>query len=304
MSIAGISSSSSSFFAKIALDFQDISTALQSGNMTDAQQAYAALASDKAAQLGTSSTDSVDNDSNSPMAQDIQSLGSALQSGSLTDAQNALDKIQQHMEGQGEFAKQQMDLASLLSTDSTAAADSTSSSDTNPLVQDFQALSAALTSGNLSDAQTAFATLQQDVSSQNGGQSDDPFSQDIQSLGSALQSGNLTDAQQVFSRIEDKLSSPPPEQPEGVAPPPSSTQTSGDTQDTVAQTLQALLDALDRASSSSAATASATTDTGSDNSVASLQALLSSALKDYLQLSSNSYAHDAENTSQISSATV
>jgi len=298
MSISAISSSSSytNPFAKIKEDFQDIGTALQSGSLSDAQAAYETLQSD---------TTSESSDSSNPMNKDIESLGSALESGNLADAQKVLSKIEQHLKGHGEFAKQQMDIEAALSTSSSDTSnDSSTSSDADTLQKSFQALSDALSSGNLSDAQTALAALQKEVSSQNGGQSNDPFSQDLQSLGDALESGSLTDAQDIFSNIEDKLSSPPQGPPPG--PPPGNGQAQGsDSEDTVANTLQALLDALNENSSSTSSTSTSTSDTSEDDPITTLKALLTSALKSYQQMSSSQYADDAANSaSTLLSSTV
>lgn len=71
--------------------------------------------------------------------------------------------------------------------------------------QDMQALGTALSSGNLSDAQNAFAQLQQNLpssSSTSTSQNTDSVGQAIQNIGSALQSGNITDAQQAFAKLQ------------------------------------------------------------------------------------------------------
>jgi len=146
-------------------DFQDLGTALSSGSLTDAQTAYNTLQSDGSSQA---------NNSSNPMSQDLQALGSALQSGSLEDAQQAFDTIQKHMKGHGDFARQQLEMQQAMmatSTDSSNQSNSTNSSDSSggdTLQKDFQALSSALSSGSLSDAQQAYATLQSDLSSQSG----------------------------------------------------------------------------------------------------------------------------------------
>lgn len=63
--------------------------------------------------------------------------------------------------------------------------------------QDFQALSQALQSGNLSAAQQAFSSLS---STFPAGVANDPNSM-LAQLGQALQSGNLSAAQSVFSAM-------------------------------------------------------------------------------------------------------
>lgn len=99
MSISGISSVSgqystanlsqttqsagSSFFS----DFQELSSALQSGNLAQAQQAYNALTQNAPGAM-----------TNSPIATAMNNLGAALQSGNLQAAQQALSQVQQAMQ--------------------------------------------------------------------------------------------------------------------------------------------------------------------------------------------------------------
>lgn len=66
--------------------------------------------------------------------------------------------------------------------------------------QDFQQLSQALQSGNLSGAQSAFAALSAGRSSQAASNPNSLFSQ----LGQALQGGNLAAAQQAFAQIQQR----------------------------------------------------------------------------------------------------
>ena len=154
----------------------------------------------------------------------------------------------------------------------TSKSDSTSSTDPESLLNN---LSTALESGDISAAREALIALQNEVSSRNNGQGNDPFSEDLQSLTSALESGNLSDARDVFAGIQEKLSARPPH---GQAM--ENTQNQGNnTQDAVAKTLQALLDAVDE--SSSATSATITND--------SLKSILTTALNSYKQQSTNSY---------------
>ncbi len=67
--------------------FGQLTSAIQSGNLSAAQSAYATLSQ------GTS------NDPNSPFAQALSTIGNALQSGNLSDAQQALATLQQQMQG-------------------------------------------------------------------------------------------------------------------------------------------------------------------------------------------------------------
>lgn len=74
--------------------------------------------------------------------------------------------------------------------------------------QEFQQLGQDLQSGNLSAAQSDFATLQQIVSNNSATQStagSNPLAQAFSQLGQDLQSGNLSAAQQDFTNIQQYL---------------------------------------------------------------------------------------------------
>ena len=78
----------------------------------------------------------------------------------------------------------------------------------NQTQQDFSSLSTALSSGDLSGAQKAFGSLQQDL--QNSGISSQAFQngttgQDFQTLQQALASGNLSGAQNAFNTLMQDL---------------------------------------------------------------------------------------------------
>lgn len=82
----------------------------------------------------------------------------------------------------------------------------------NQRFQDFKALQTALQSGNVSDAQTAFASFQKDLQGATqgagGSSSSNPQSQtatDIQALSDALKSGDITKAQQAFATVKQDL---------------------------------------------------------------------------------------------------
>jgi hypothetical protein len=91
MSVSGISNSSAAFpqpsaqQSQFRQNFSALSQAIQSGNLADAQQAYATL------------TQSMPNNNpNSPFAQALAQIGSALQSGNIAGAQQALSTMQAH----------------------------------------------------------------------------------------------------------------------------------------------------------------------------------------------------------------
>lgn len=76
--------------------------------------------------------------------------------------------------------------------------------------QEFQQLGEDLQSGNLSAAQTDFATLEQmspNSASSSSSASSNPLAQAFSQLGQDLQSGNLSAAQQDFSTIQQDLQS-------------------------------------------------------------------------------------------------
>jgi hypothetical protein len=88
---------------------------------------------------------------------------------------------------------------------------------TNPnslLLQAFQPVGAALQSGDLSSAQSALATFQQDLKTGSTTPAQQPFGRNnlanaaYQTLSGALQSGNLSVAQRAFTSLQTALSSP------------------------------------------------------------------------------------------------
>ncbi len=158
----GTNSSTSS---PIQNDFAALGQALQSGDLTQAQSAFSQLQSDvqSARQLrdsGATQTPQVQDQyvSSTPQTlspaqqvqQDYAQLADALQTGNLTNAQSAFAALQQALQTQ-----------TGATTASTTTATGANSSD--PILNDFNTLGQALQSGNLSQAQSAFAQLQSDV---------------------------------------------------------------------------------------------------------------------------------------------
>ncbi len=96
MSVSGITSGSSynpadwqSSFSKVKSDYKSLAEALNSGNLSDAQQAYASLQKDLPAKSQSSAT-------TAPGSSDpLSALGSALQAGNLSGAQQAMAALQQ-----------------------------------------------------------------------------------------------------------------------------------------------------------------------------------------------------------------
>lgn len=92
MTISAVSSSSASFVSTFQQDrkaFGQLVGALQSGDLSSAQDAYNTLASSPLAQ------------GNSPLAQTLQQIGQDLQSGDIAGAQKALASLQQQQHAHG-----------------------------------------------------------------------------------------------------------------------------------------------------------------------------------------------------------
>jgi hypothetical protein len=95
MSVSAISSSNPLLQANIMqttkqqqqTEFQQLTQALQSGNLTNAQQAFSAL-TNSATSSGLLSVQ---------LKQDLSKLGSALQSGNLSSARQAYSSVQQNL---------------------------------------------------------------------------------------------------------------------------------------------------------------------------------------------------------------
>jgi Ca2+-binding EF-hand superfamily protein len=167
---------------------------------------------------------------------------------------------------------------------------STTSSDPKSLLEN---LSKALQSGNVSDAQTAIAALQEDIASRNGGQSNDPFGKDLQSLSDSLESGNLSDAQNIFAGIQEKLAAGPPDKPAAEK----ALSQVDSSNDTMAKTLQTLLDAIDKSSTSSVSSTASASD-----SSANLKNIIKIALQSYAQQSLNGFEQNSANGTTLSAS--
>jgi len=93
---------------------------------------------------------------------------------------------------------------------STSSISSSMFSQLQQFQQEFQQLGKDLTSGNLSAAQSDFATLQKDlpqVSSTSTSQGNNPIAQAFNQLSQDLQAGNLSAAQQDYSTIQQDFQS-------------------------------------------------------------------------------------------------
>jgi|GEM_PF-2004394 hypothetical protein len=148
---------------QLGQDFQSLAKALSSGDLGSAKTAFASIQTDIQNGPGGSasaSTSSSSSSGSSSSTNPLQALAAALKSGNLQDAQQAFAALQQSGKGHHHHHHKESGTASANSTDSSNSANGTGSG--NGIQSDFKALATALSSGSLSDAQTAFSTLQSD----------------------------------------------------------------------------------------------------------------------------------------------
>jgi soluble cytochrome b562 len=130
---------------KMQSEFQKLGQDLQAGNLSQAQADFSTLSQNISGPL----------QSNSPLAQAFSALASALQSGNLSAAQKAYSTFQQDL--------QQAGFGHRHHHHSSGSSQATGASSSGTLSQLFNTLGSALQSGNLSAAQAAYATIQQDL---------------------------------------------------------------------------------------------------------------------------------------------
>ncbi|GAB7126223.1 hypothetical protein JCM19000A_07300 [Silvimonas sp. JCM 19000] len=228
-SISGLSSSSY-LYSSTASDelkqrrqnYKALETALNAGDLSGAQTAYAALqAQQSSASSGSSSSGSGSNSAQQQFQTDFAALGTALSSGDISSAQSAFATLQSDRPkgpppgGQGGGAIQQV-------------------------ASDLDAVQSALSSNDLSSAKTTFSTLLQDLqtamgsssasasasgsissSSATASGSTDAIADDFTALQNALSSNDLGTAQTAFSTLmSDVASAAQTQQARPMGPPP------------------------------------------------------------------------------------
>jgi outer membrane protein assembly factor BamD (BamD/ComL family) len=148
-------------FQQIKTEFQQLGEDLQSGNLTQAQSDFATLSQNfpGASQSSAASTNSATG--NSAVGQAFTQLGQDLQSGNLQGAQQDFTNLQQDLQ---QISSQQVGGHHHHHHHTERSESSSSSSQqANPIAQAFSTLAQDLQAGNLSGAQSAFATLQNDL---------------------------------------------------------------------------------------------------------------------------------------------
>ncbi len=139
----------SSSDAAIQTDFATLGQDLQSGNLTQSQSDFKQLQTDLNAATQTATPEP---NPALQVRQDYRQLAGALQSGNLTDAQAAFAALEQALQTQ-----------SGSSSTSSPASTASPTTSADPIANDLNAIGQALTSGNLTQAQSAFSQLQTDI---------------------------------------------------------------------------------------------------------------------------------------------
>jgi|GEM_PF-1276438 len=166
-------------------DFTQLSTALQGGDLSTAQAAFADLQKLQSDKVTVGATGSA-------ISADFSSLGDALQSGNLSDAQNAFAKIQSDVQAQ----RNGQDYPRYQGANARNAASA-------QFTQGLAQLSSALQGGDVATAQTAYSALQTlQTDGTTAGAAGFTAATVFFSLGQAIQAGNLTDAQSSLSTLQ------------------------------------------------------------------------------------------------------
>ncbi len=228
MSTAAVSSTSifqelQSFYQNRQTDVQQLGNALQSGNLTGAQQAYTTLA-----QLGEDGPFANSEPfSQSGRTQAFNAVGEALQAGDLARAQTAFATLTGNQSTTG-AAVTPASIVNLSGTQPAASASaSTSASTTGSTSSIFQQIQAYrqqkqadvaqlgqdLAAGNTNAAEqdfTTLTTLGQSGQNANGQVfQNSTRAQDFQAIGQALQAGDLAGAQSDFANLASTSSTFP-----------------------------------------------------------------------------------------------
>ncbi|HXZ11880.1 MAG TPA: hypothetical protein VEG64_05770 [Candidatus Sulfotelmatobacter sp.] len=155
-------------FQQIQSEFQQLGNDLQAGNLTQAQQDFATLSQNFP--VAQSQSQAQTNNSN-PIANAFNALSQDLQNGNLSAAQQDFANLQQ--------AAQQQQGGGQVHHHHHHHGGGGGGQQNSQIAQAFQSLGQALQSGDLSGAQSAFATIQQDL-------------QQFSSFGSTAQAGGTS----------------------------------------------------------------------------------------------------------------
>jgi DNA-binding FadR family transcriptional regulator len=204
--IADLSQQRQNPFQEIKQDFQQLASALQSGDLSGAQSAYSNIQQLLGANSGSSASTTSSNGP-STLQNDFAALGQALQSGDLSTAQSAFSQLQSDFQA----ARQSGGAgASVQSQDQYVPSRSQGQNPFQEAWQDYKQIGQDLQSGDLTDAQTAYSNLQQLVQAYPGSSSTSSSTPttvqtDFATLGQDLQAGNLTSSQSAFSKLQSDI---------------------------------------------------------------------------------------------------
>ena len=143
-------------FLQIRSEFKQLGEDLQTGNLAQAQSDFTTLSQNLSSVLQNNTSNTAN--SANPVVQAFAKLGQDLQSGNLQAAQQDFTTIQQdtsqNTQASGHHHRHHH---------VESSSNSSSSQQSSSLTQDFSQLANSLQSGNLAAAQSAFATLQNDI---------------------------------------------------------------------------------------------------------------------------------------------
>jgi hypothetical protein len=168
MSISGISSSSNAYqnqLQQIAQAFSNLQTDVSTGSLSTAQQAYATLMQDL--QNVQQAQGAQQTGGTSQIGTDLAAVGSALQSGDITGAQSAFATLTQDLQSAQQTQGTQQTYGNHRHHHhhggGSQTASTSSASTSTGLSTDLAAVGSALQAGSITGAQSAFATLMQDL---------------------------------------------------------------------------------------------------------------------------------------------
>lgn len=91
----------------------------------------------------------------------------------------------------------------------------------------FKQLNDAISSGDISSAQQAFAQIQKNAPAGASEDSNNPMAQMMSQLGDALSSGDITKAQSALSSMQSQMKAHHGQRPQGAPPPDAATTSNG-----------------------------------------------------------------------------
>ena len=218
--------------------FKALQSALQSGDLSGAQTAFAALQKDLQPPSPTTQASSAAGQSTqmSEGGQDLETLANALSSGDLSGAKQAFASLQQDLQGTGRAGRHHHHHHGGSANSTTQASQAGNNSEQDSQIsqgaKDLADLQSALNSGDVAAAQKSFASLQEDL--QNTAKAGQPHPlhsatdnstkqsavaitttspnsrisrglKDFQTLQTALSTGDLAGAQQAFAALQQDL---------------------------------------------------------------------------------------------------